>query len=565
MKKIIKIFDLNQQLQILSLIVLILITTLLEILLFIFIQPILQFFLNYEKPFFEVNFFLFNYNFSSKLLFLFFLITFLSRNIFYMLVILVKNHFVKNLNINISNKIYSSYLSRDYSFFLKNNSSKIISNVTNEINNFCNNVLASFLLFFTEFFLILGIIIFLFIKFFKFSLLLLSIFFLIFFLSIIFYRKKIKNMGLAKSSLEIYKINLLQKSLYAIQSIKLDGIEKYFIDKFNIVNKTIAKLSASFGIIQDFQKPLWELLIIFCFSIAMYISYNFFGLFRSEIILIVGTFAIAFFRFLPSLNRLLICFNSFKYFSYSINFIYDEFFLRNDSIITENKTINNFKFFKQIELKNVSFQYDLNSSIILENVNLKIIHNSLTFIKGESGSGKSTLLNIICGLLPPTTGQVLIDNHDINSVLKSYRAKIGYVPQKTLLLEDSILDNIIFGNNVENVDLNLVQEVIHKSKLKKLIDKLPNGLNTIIGERGSSLSGGEQQRIGIARALYKKPEILILDEATSALDEETESLLLNEILDLQKFITIIIVSHKKLEIKKEFELFELVDSKILKK
>ena len=139
------------------------------------------------------------------------------------------------------------------------------------------------------------------------------------------------------------------------------------------------------------------------------------------------------------------------------------------------------------------------------------------------------------------------------------------MPQKTLLLEDTLLDNIIFGQNKKNIDLNLVKEVINKSKLNKLIDKLPQGLNTIIGEKGSSLSGGEQQRIGIARALYKKPEILILDEATSALDETTERQILQEIFDLQEFMTIVMVSHKKIEINKEFELFELVASKIIKK
>lgn len=489
MKKIFKILNLNQQLEILFLVVLILITSFSEILLFLFIQPTIQFFLNYNNPSHEVNFFFFKHNFSSELLFLFFIIIFSFRNIFYMFAVIFKNHFIKNLNINISNKIYSSYLSKDYSFFLKNNSSNLISNITIEINNFTSSVLGSFLVFLTEIFLILAIVFFLFIKFFTFSFILLSFFFLIFFVPIFFYRKKIKEKGLKRSSLDIYKLNLLQKSFYAIQSIKLDGIENYFINKFNFANKKIGKLVEFFGNIQDLQKPLWEILIIFSFVITMYISYNFFGLFRSEIILIVGTFTIAFFRFLPSLNRLFISINSFKYYSYSINFIYDEIFLNNALIIIKNKTIDNFQFSKQIELKSVSFQYDQNSPLILDNVNLTIYYNSLTFIKGESGSGKSTLLNIICGLLFPTKGQVLVDNNNINDFLKSYRSKIGYVPQKTLLLEDSILDNIVFGQHVEDLDLNLVKEVISKSKLNKLIDKLPNGLNTIIGERGSSLSG----------------------------------------------------------------------------
>jgi ABC-type bacteriocin/lantibiotic exporter with double-glycine peptidase domain len=157
-----------------------------------------------------------------------------------------------------------------------------------------------------------------------------------------------------------------------------------------------------------------------------------------------------------------------------------------------------------------------------------------------------------------------VDDKNINLLLKSYQGMVGYVPQKTLLSDDSILENIIFGKNIEDLDKNLINEVIRKSKLTKLIERLPNGLNTIIGERGSSLSGGEQQRIGIARALFKKPQILVLDEATNSLDEKTENLLLNELLELTNVLTIIMVSHKKIKINKKLELYELFDKKIVK-
>ena len=257
----------------------------------------------------------------------------------------------------------------------------------------------------------------------------------------------------------------------------------------------------------------------------------------------------------------------FKFYSPSIDIIYMELFDKSNFIAKDQDKIICSKFFNQIELSKVSFQYDYKDRYVLDKIDLTIKHNSITLIKGESGSGKSTLLNIICGLLCPIKGKVLLDGKDIRYFLKSYQSKIGYVTQKTLLSEDSVINNIVFGQHVDDIDLNFVKEVIRKSKLDKLISKLPEGINTIIGERGSSLSGGEQQRLGIARALYKKPQILILDEATSALDENTESLLLNEILELQESITIVMVSHKNLPINREFQLFDLEDYKniVLKK
>jgi ATP-binding cassette subfamily C protein len=566
MQKIFRILNFRQKLIAVFVVNLILLTSFLEVMVLFFIQPLLQLLLNIKTTSYNINFFLFSINISGKLLITLFAICIILRNVFYAVTIFSKSFFVKNLHIDISNSIYSSYLNKNYIFFLRNSSSKLISNVTTEIDNFSYRVIDCFFIFLTEFFLVLAITLFLFFKFFQFSLILVLFCFLLFSLSIYIFKRKLKNIGLEKSIADRNKISNLQNSFHAVQSIKLDNIEDFFIKKFSDSNATSSKKLAYLTTFNDLLKPVWELTVLISFAVTVYFGFAFFDFFRENIVLILGTFAVAIFRFLPSLNRLLNSFNTFKFFSNSIDFIYDELSISRASVvINKKKNDNYFEFYKQIELKNISFNYEKNTPIILDDVNLIIKKNSINFIKGESGSGKSTLLNILCGLLSPTNGQVLVDNKNINSFLKSYQSKIGYVPQKTLLLEDSILDNIVFGQHVEDLDLNLVKEVISKSKLNKLIDKLPNGLNTIIGERGSSLSGGEQQRVGIARALYKKPEILILDEATSALDEETELLLLKEILELKKFITIIMVSHKKLEIEKEFELFELVDSKIVKK
>jgi len=561
MNKIFKILNTKEKFNILIIICLVLITSVSEILIFLFIQPLLQIFLNINNLSYNITLLSSVHVFTGKEIFIIFLVIFFLRNFFYALTSLLKNSFVEKLYFRVSNTIYSFYLNKDYNFFLKNNSSKLISNIVNEIDNFCFRVVESFLIFLTETLLILAIVLFLFSKYFTFSLVLLFFCFFLFFFSIFLFRKKIKKIGEEKYFLDQIKINDLQKSFYAIQSVKLDSVESFFINKFNKNNIRIAKFHKIYNTFTDLNKSLWEIVILAAFSISMYIGYHFFGLFRADLVLIVGTFVIAFFRFLPSLNRVFNCFNNFKFFNKSIDFIHEETSSSNFQI--KENIINDFKLYNCIQLKNVSFQYDKKSQIILDTINLTIKRNSINFIKGASGIGKSTLLNMICGLLSPTQGEILADGKNINTFLKSYQSKIGYVPQKTLLLDDSILDNIIFGRNPKDYDLELLKKSINRSKLDELIDKLPAGLDTVIGERGVFLSGGEQQRIGIARALYKKPEILILDEATSALDEDTELLLLQQVLELGESMTIIIVSHKKLQINKNVNFFELINRKVI--
>jgi ABC-type multidrug transport system fused ATPase/permease subunit len=566
MKKIFLVLSSDEKYRIFFLFSLVIITSFLEILLLVFIQPLLSIFLDINSNFSNLNFFFSSYNISNYNIFLLFFIIFFLRNLFYALVSKVKHNQVKNLHIRISDQFYLNYLNQDYIFFLKNNSSKLISNIINEVDNFCYRVIDSYLVFFTELFLVIAIVIFLSIKFFIFSTVLFLFCIILFFFTIFLYKKKIRKCGNEKSFYDSKKINNLQTSFHVIQSVKLDNTENFFSAKFHINNLNSVKRYIFIGFFNDINKPLWEAIVLFSFSLTMFIGYKYFGLFRADLVLIVSTFAVTFFRFLPSLNRILNSLNSFKFYSNSIDLVHNQLALsKNNNILLEEKKIVSCDFNNQIEIKNVSFKYKQDEpSLILKNINLVIKKNSVNFIKGQSGSGKSTILNIICGLLKPTNGEVLIDNKNINNFLRAYQKKIGYISQKTLLTDDSILDNIVFSQKKIVLDLNLVHEVIKKSKLDKLINSLPNGLQTLVGERGASLSGGEQQRIGIARALYKQPEILILDEATSALDEDTELSILKEVFELSNSTTIIVVSHKKLEINKKFELFELIEGKIEK-
>jgi ATP-binding cassette subfamily C protein len=193
---------------------------------------------------------------------------------------------------------------------------------------------------------------------------------------------------------------------------------------------------------------------------------------------------------------------------------------------------------------------------------MTIKKNEVIGIIGKSGSGKTTLLNILCGLIKPQGGEILVDGKSVDELNKLFSKRIGYVTQRTYLTDESIIKNIIFGIKEEYYDKDLFNNIIKKVKLDSLINKLPNRENTLVGEMGIAISGGEQQRIGIARALYKKPEILILDESTSALDRETEKEILKIISNFRNEITVIIVSHKDELIEQCQKVFRVDNNKV---
>lgn len=195
----------------------------------------------------------------------------------------------------------------------------------------------------------------------------------------------------------------------------------------------------------------------------------------------------------------------------------------------------------EIELASVSFDYGGNE--VLRDVSIRIDPGEFVAISGASGGGKSTLLDIVGGLLLPVRGRVLVDGHDLNDIdLHSWRARIGYVPQEMLLLHDTVYRNVSLGN--ENLSREQVEEALKVAEVWDLIDGLPDGLDTMVGERGSRFSGGQRQRISLARALVRKPALLLLDEITAGLDEETEQNVCATLKRLSGAMTIIAVSHQ---------------------
>jgi ABC-type multidrug transport system fused ATPase/permease subunit len=203
-----------------------------------------------------------------------------------------------------------------------------------------------------------------------------------------------------------------------------------------------------------------------------------------------------------------------------------------------------------VKVENVSFSYPGVERKVINHLSFEVKRNGSLAIVGPTGGGKSTLIDLLLGLQLPSEGRITVDGRDIASALGAWRKLIGFVPQFISLADDSIAANVALGCGEEMMDRNRVREVLRIAQLEKFVDALPQGMDTLIGDNGIRLSGGQRQRLGIARALYRDPEIIIFDEATSALDSETEQALIDALDSLYGEKTLIMVAHRLSTIEK---------------
>ena len=338
----------------------------------------------------------------------------------------------------------------------------------------------------------------------------------------------------------------MQRSFLTINEIKIFSAENLMEKKFDNYNTILAKAFKYQNTILDSNKFFVEFagVIMFLGLIFIYsdkIESNFIGL--------VSVYAASAFRFLPSMNRIIVATQKLRYASPYVKKINDEIKLLNSSRTPETSEHKrqNIIFNQKIELKKIYFSFPQNKQI-MKNLNLQIMKDDKIGIKGPSGSGKSTLLYLISGLIPPSKGEMIIDDSNLDfHNMKGWFSKIGYTPQFINLIDDTIKENIIYGSSItdENIIDKKLKEISELCLLNEFLDKTENKLETLVGENGLKISGGQKQRIGLARTIFRNPEILILDESTSSLDLEIESKLLKNLLNYGLKKTLIIASHKE--------------------
>lgn len=442
-------------------------------------------------------------------------------------------------------RLMKSYLSRPYSFFLNKNSSELIRSVGTDTGQLFQ-LLSNLLTIFSNALTAACIIVFLATTNLAMTVTV-GVILGTCLMVIVFGLQKInRRNGEINIQLHGFLLKHLQQAFEGVKEIKIMNTEGYFIDTYATTFRRSTNLDVKYSILNTMPKYLIE-------SFAVIAVLSFLGVNivcnpnYMELLPQLAAFCVAAFKLLPSVNAIYASFNSVVYYKASIDVVYNDIKLA-EECEAENEFINDgnneLVFENDIRLENVSFRYEGSDHDVLRGINIDIKKGQSVAFVGASGGGKTTTADIILSLLSPTSGRVLVDGVDIKSNKKAWRDKFGYIPQGIYLIDDSIRRNVAFGVPEDQIDDARVWGALKEAQLEGFVKTLAEGLDTEVGERGARISGGQKQRIGIARALYRNPEILVFDEATSALDNETEKEVMAAIDGLQGTKTIIMIAHR---------------------
>ena len=462
-------------------------------------------------------------------------------------------------------KLINSFQSFSYLRYLDKNSADYVHSINNLSSDFQSNI-KSILNILSEIILLISISIILGLS--NFTLFALS--FIIFgAFGVCFdlvFGNKLKRYGKKDNIHSSGLIKTIIETVDNFKIIKIHNLKKFFLNKLIFHQTNFIKIRINLEIIKIIPKYITELIVIIIITLSSLYFLIFLKYESVELISTLSLFGVAAIRLLPSINLIISQYANLKKVRNSTSLLYKDTTLDNNNPKTnslENNHEINLSSFNHLKINNLSFKYNESENFVIQNLNLVINKGDKIGIIGESGVGKSTLIDIILGLLSPTNGKVLINNHEIDKVKKQWQAKISFTPQDLCLIDDTLIKNIALGKDDGEIDINKIQKSIEKSKLTTLVDQRVNHLEMHIGERGLKISGGQKQRIALARLFYFDSEFVILDEATSALDTETEDKLINDIYESSNNKTLIIISHKEKNLARCNRIIRIEKNKII--
>ena len=458
-----------------------------------------------------------------------------AYNVFYTY---IQNRFALGTFRYLANNLYEKYLSIPYKLYVQRNPSEFHTGISHAQN--VSMILLCIMQICSDAVTVLMLYSFMVIVNWRMTILLTVILIVLIAVIIKIILKNSKKQGV-KAADGNYNLGRVQSESYSnFKFLRLKCAEDYYMRRFDNATLTVSNAQVISTTLGAMPRNLLEsigfsllvgavLLILFRYGSA------------ESIIPVIAMYALALYRILPSINKMLSNVNQAAYLEHSLDIVYEHFMQETVHEGSEPVTFNH-----SISFDNVSFQY-LRGPVVLRDISFKINKGDKLAVTGPSGSGKSTLIDLLIGIHKPSSGSILVDGMELNDGnVRAWRKKIGYIPQSIYLFDNSVAENVVFGSDYDE------KRLIRALEMANIWDFLrqKDGLDTPVGEGGIQLSGGQKQRIGIARALYNDPDILVLDEATSALDNEIESKIMDEIYDVGKNKTLIVIAHRLTTVEK---------------
>ena len=488
------------------------------------------------------------------------LLVYFSKFLISIIIVYFNQVIIEDLKISIQKKVIKNYFKRSLISHNEDSIAIQIRMIASESNS-ALYVINTFLSTLVEFLLLFFVLLFLLLNFLKITLISILIFSLLFSLYYLLFDKKIKQVGAERVLNENLFYQKIFSALSIFREIKFLKKENFFINNIIKIIFKLKRIAIQDTLFNGIIRPTIEFILIFIILGSLLYSKYSLNLSNQEIITTIGIFLVALMRCFPSITKLFMNYQKLVIRKKSVEVInkqLEEIHQNKDENYIVDKDVK-FYLKKNIKFKNIFFSYK-DRSPLLEDINFEISPNQFIGILGKNGSGKSTLLDILTGMMRPKSGEVLVDEENINKNLDNWQNKIIYLSQKNYLFEADILSNIILGEDEKNIDKEKLNNALKISNFSKVEKEFPQGLMTQIGGNNFKISGGQQKKVQIARCFYQITEdkkLLILDEPTENLDAESKAIFFNEIIKYKNNKTIILISHNHDDLKICDKIFNL--------
>jgi ABC-type bacteriocin/lantibiotic exporter with double-glycine peptidase domain len=466
------------------------------------------------------------------------------------------------IGIDLGFSIYRKTLYQPYSTHVARNSSEVIHGISVKAPNIISEVIQPVLIIITSIFMLSIIIPGLFYFDPAIALAALTGFSCIYMLVVKITRKRLLHDSQVIALEGTKVIRVLQEGLGAIRDILIDNRQDTYCRSYQDANTKLCEAQARLRFFGQSPRFLIEalgmlLIAVLAYSLAMQEN----GLVTA--LPILGVLAMSAQRLMPVVQQ---AYGAWSSILGSKTSLQETLILLNQAIPDNaDNLISTLPFEHSIVLRDVYFRYDTSANWVLKGVNLTIHKGQRVGFIGITGSGKSTLLDIIMGLLEPSSGSIEVDGVPVTAYNhRAWQVQLAHVPQSIFLSDETVESNIAFGVSPKDINEAAIRNAARQAHIAGVIESMPMKYKTTVGERGVRLSGGQRQRIGIARALYKKANVIVLDEATSALDNETEAAVMEEIEGLDKRITIFIIAHRLTTLKNCSQIVRLINGRVEK-